>query len=197
MATVEEYQNISLEDKLRRTAHHEAGHVVVAARQGVPLRVEGISVDPVGEGLACYWKEPENNDLSRKNVIRATFAGFDAEEEFCRLHSLPILKGLPIICSTDWIEARTQASRLDDIGPFASVNEVQDVLHGESRHFVKQHWHVIDAIAAALLMKAWEPLQELKSGGIWSQQTTAKYLKGEELVTLLRSFDLPAICRVN
>ena len=196
MATVEEYQNISLQDKLRRTAHHEAGHVVVAVQQGVPLRVEGIAVDPVGEGVACYWKEPENDDLSRKRVIRATFAGFDAEGEFCRLHSLPILEGLPIICSPDWIEARTHACRLVDIGPFTSVNEIHDFLHGESCHLVRQYWHVIDAIAVALLMKDWEPLQKLKSGGIWSQQTTAKYLKGEKLVTLLQLFDLPAVCRV-
>jgi hypothetical protein len=197
MATVEDYQNISLEDKLRRTAHHEAGHVVVAAQQGVPLRVEGISVDPVGEGLACYWKAPDSNDVSRKSVIRATFAGFDAEERFCRLHSLPILEGLPIICSPDWVEARTQASRLDDIGPYASVNEIHDFLHEESRHLVVQYWHVIEARAAVLLVKEWEPLQTLKSGGIWSQQATAKYVKGNELVTLLQLFDLPAICRSN
>jgi hypothetical protein len=37
------------------------------------------------------------------------------------------------------------------------------------------------------MIKDWEPLQKLRSGGIWSQQTTAKYLKGEELVALLQS----------
>jgi hypothetical protein len=197
MATIEEYQNIPLEDKLKRAAHHEAGHVVVAAQQGVPLRAEGISVDPVGEGIACYWKEPESNDLSRKSVIRATFAGFDAEEAFCRLHSLPILEGLPIIWSPDYTEARVQASRLEDIGSFASASEIHDSLHEESRLLVKQCWYAIEAIAATLLLKDWEPLRKLRSGGIWSQQMTAKYLKGEELVPLLQSFDLTASCRVD
>ena len=106
MATIEEYQSIPIEDKLRRAAHHEAGHIVVAAQQGLHLRSDGIGVDPVGEGLACYWKEPEDNDSSRISVIVSTFAGFNAEKEFCQLHSLPILEDMWLILSPDWNEAR-------------------------------------------------------------------------------------------
>jgi hypothetical protein len=130
-------------------------------------------------------------------VIRATFAGFDAEEEYCRLNCLPALEGLPIIWSPDWTEARTLATRLDDIAPFISVNLIQESLHDESRLLIKQYWSAICAIAAALFAREWEPLIELKSGGIWSHQAMAKYLKAKELVPLLESFGISATCRVS
>jgi hypothetical protein len=197
MATVEEYQSIPIEDKLRRTAHHEAGHIVIAAQQGVPLRSEGISVDPLGEGLACYWKEPEANDSSRTSVIFATYAGFNAEEEFCRLHRLPLLEGLPIICSPDWVEARRLVSSLSGLRAATSVHEMDNRLREESRILVQTYWSAIEAVASALLAKEWEPLKELKSGGIWSQQTTARYLTGVELVLFLQNFGIEAVCRIN
>lgn len=197
MATIEEYQNISIEDKLRRTAHHEAGHIVVAAQQGLHLRSDGVCVDPVGWGLACYWKEPEDNDSSRSSVIVSTFAGFNAEEEFCQLHSLPILNGIPLIWSPDWNEARKIVTRLSILSPTNTAFTVEQSLQDHSRTLVKQHWPAIQAVADRLLSKEWEPIRALKSEDVWSGQTTAKYLSGEELVSLLALFDIPAICQYN
>ena len=196
MATIEEYQNISIEDKLRRTAHHEGGHIVVAAQQGLNLRSEGVCVDPIGEGLACYWKDPEDNDSSRSSVIVSTFAGFNAEEEFCQLHSIPILTGIPLIWSPDWNEARRIVTRLSILSPNTALT-VEQSLQNHSRALVKQYWPAIQAVASRLLSKEWEPIRALKSESIWSRQTTAKYLSGEELVSLLALFDIPAICRYN
>src|SRR5262249_5478812 len=56
----------SARETIRRAAHHESGHIVIAAAQGLKLRPEGISVDLEGNGLACYCKHPEDNDLSRE-----------------------------------------------------------------------------------------------------------------------------------
>ena len=63
-------------------AHHEAGHLVVAAVLGLNIRPEGLMIDPKGFGLACYNKEPGNSDLSREKVILASLSGFKAEEQF-------------------------------------------------------------------------------------------------------------------
>ena len=80
-----------LDVKMRRAAHHEAGHLVIAAVKELRLRPEGLSVDPLGEGLACYHKEPNGSDISRERIVVATFAGFYAEKLFCEEHGYPIL----------------------------------------------------------------------------------------------------------
>ena len=49
---------------IESTAHHEAGHIVVAAVQRLRLLPQGLGVDPQGEGLACYFKQPDASDLS-------------------------------------------------------------------------------------------------------------------------------------
>lgn len=46
-----------IEVKVKCSAHHEAGHIVIAAVQGLRLRSEGLMVDRTGEGLACYFRE--------------------------------------------------------------------------------------------------------------------------------------------
>ena len=52
--------------KLKRAAHHEAGHMVIAAAQGLRLQSEGLMVDLHGDGRACYCKQPDGSDLSRE-----------------------------------------------------------------------------------------------------------------------------------
>jgi hypothetical protein len=163
--------------------------------KGLHLRPDGIGVDPVGEGLACYWKEPEDNDSSRISVIVSTFAGFNAEEEFCQLRSLPVLEGMPLIWSLDWNEARQIITRISSLAPTNTAFKVEQDLQDFSRAVVKQQWSAIQAIAERLLEKNWERKRDLKSGGVWSRQTTAKYLTGDELVPLLTFFNIPAVCR--
>src|SRR5271170_846182 len=80
-----------LEVKLKCAAHHEAGHIVIAASQRLKLRPEGLMVDLRGEGLACYCKQAGESDLSRERVVIAAFAGFKAEQRLCdeRSYSAP------------------------------------------------------------------------------------------------------------
>jgi hypothetical protein len=195
MTTTDEYLNIPIEDKLRRTAHHEAGHIVVAAQQGLPLRSDGMCVDLKGGGLACYWKEPEDNDLSRRSVILSTFAGFSAEEEFCKLHSLPAVDGIPLIWSPDWNEARRIISRLSSLSPTDTAFMIDQRLQDQSRSLVREHWLAIEAIVDHLLSKEWETIKPLESGNTWSEVATAKYISGQELISLLAAFEIHAICR--
>ena len=53
----------------------------------------------------------------------------------------------------------------------------------------KERMHV-----AALLTKQWEPLKPLKSGCTWSHETTAKYVTGEEVVSILGRHGIAAVC---
>lgn len=81
-------------DKIKqiRSAHHEPGHVVVAAVQGLKLRPEGIMIDPSGYGLGCFDKEIYGSDDTRKRVVAAMFGGYYAERRFCNDNSYAILE---------------------------------------------------------------------------------------------------------
>ncbi len=182
-------QGSDLEDiavKLDRAAHHEAGHIVIAAVQVLRLRPAGLMVDQKGKGLACYCKQPDDSDLSREHCIVASLAGFKAEERFCEEHSCPAPHWLGVIGSGDSIDAREISTKL-------SVPAIYSELENRSARLVEQHWAVITALAAALLAKDWEPLKPLKSGGTWAEATAAKYLPGEEVVGILARYGIVAV----
>src|SRR5664279_4282946 len=103
---------VSIESRLAIAAHHEAGHIVIAAAAGLRLRPEGIMVDTEAEGLACYCKEPKNSDESREHVMLATLAGFFAQDRFCRERGYPETEYFARIWSLDWKEARAIATKL-------------------------------------------------------------------------------------
>lgn len=184
-----------VDEKLECAAHHEAGHVAIAAAEGLRLRSEGIFVDPLGEGLGCYCKEPDGSDLSRKRIIVATFAGFYAQGHFCEERSRPAPYQDWFLYSTDGLEARTMLCDLS-LGSLSngSVPATQTDLQERSEQLVGRHWVAIKALATALLAKDWEPQKPLKSGGKWSDAAVAKYLRGQEIVGLLAHCGIAAAC---
>jgi len=187
-----------VEVKQERTAHHEAGHVVVAADQGLKLRPEGLMVDPAGWGLGCYHKEPDGSDLSRTRILLATFAGFYAEKCFCEQRSYAI--SVPDIWFRDNNDGREARILLDEmsIGSLSrgSVPATFLNLQDKSMQRVEMRWNAIKELATALLAKSWEPRKPLKSGGSWSHEneTTAKYLLGQEVIGILAQHGIAAAC---
>lgn len=173
------------EAKQERTAHHEPGHVVVAAVQGLRLRPEGIMVDPSGYGLGCYCKDPNGSDLLRKRIIVAMFAGYYAEKHFCKEHSYPILE--PNIWfreNQDGYDARLLIDKISTENLLnGSVFATHLELQSQSERLVEQRWAAIKSLATRLLAKKWEPLRPLESGSTWSQEneSTAKYVIGQEV----------------
>jgi hypothetical protein len=96
---------MSVQDlRFRCTAHHEAGHIAIAAVQGLKLRPDGFATDTFGEGLACYSKKPEDSDLSRERIIIAHFAGYRAQERFCLIQACLNPDVDREILSCDWRE---------------------------------------------------------------------------------------------
>jgi hypothetical protein len=96
----------SIEVQITTAAYHEAGHIVVAAAWGLPLRPEGIMIGEDGKGFACYWKEPDLTDSSVEANVLASFAGFWAEKRLRSMRGFQPREYLGVIWSTDWKEAR-------------------------------------------------------------------------------------------
>ena len=189
---------VPLEQQIIRTAYHEAGHIVVAAVQGLKLRPEGLSVDERGEGLACYCKDPGDSDIERERVIIATFAGLNSEARFCNEQGFPVPEEMQRIFSQDSKEARENISRLSSLSLERTAFQIEAELQASSEAIILQYWSAIRSIAAALLDRDWEPIRALKSGSVWSLAEKARYLAGDELAAALKqariAAEFTAIC---
>jgi hypothetical protein len=184
-----------VEVRVRCSAHHEAGHIVIAASQGLRLRSEGLMVDRAGEGLACYFKEPDNNDNSREQVILATLAGFMAENRYRTESSLPLRTEFEMILSLDWQEARNVLSQLSATYLAADTLDTLSLrLQQKTEMLVSVHWTAIKGLAANLLGKDPQPFKPLKSGTQWSQENIGMCVAGEEAISILRAYEITATC---
>ena len=67
---------------VQRAAHHEAGHVVVAARKGISIPRSGMCIDDTGRGNSEIRLRPPNSSedypISRKDSIIVLYAGLRA-----------------------------------------------------------------------------------------------------------------------
>jgi hypothetical protein len=169
----------NIETKRSATAHHEAGHMVIAAVVGLAMRPAGFAIDRVGEGVACYCFIPEDNDESRERVLLATFAGWYAQQRFCDLVGLVCPAFAHPGLSCDWWQAA------DILPKLAGGLATKDKFEQGSRVLVQQHWPVIEFLAADLLTREWEPVKDFASGWTWAKATEARYITGEEVVSLL------------
>jgi hypothetical protein len=182
--------------KQERTAHHEPGHVVVAAAQGLRLRPEGVMVDPSGWGLGCYRKESDGSDELRKSILLATFAGYYAEKRFCEDHSFTIADPKSWFYSNpDGYEASILVSEMSvENLTNGSVPTTFLELQKEARQQVERRWTAIKEVAITLLSKNWEPRKLLASGARWSHEddTVAKYVTGSEIIEILARHNICA-----
>lgn len=185
-----------LELKIQCAAHHESGHIVVAAVQGLRLRPEGLMVDFLGEGLACYCREVDGSDALRERVLTATFAGYYAEKQFREQRGYAVLDlEYWSYWSFDGGEARQLLSEISlENLTNGNVPATRTKLQAESKRLVERHWAAIEALAGVLLAKEWEYWKPLKSGASLSAATTAKYVRGQEVVDVLAQHGISAIC---
>ena len=95
----------------------------------------------------------------------------------------------------DFKEARKVGSGFsDEYRGDRGLGAVGAILQERAAEIVEQYWHVIEAIAQALLAKAWEPVKPLKSAGDWATAAEARYLPGEEIVAELKRWEISALC---
>ena len=168
----------------------------MAAFQGLRLRSDGFSMDPLGEGLACYCTKPvDGTDGARERIMLATFAGYKAQSKFCVEQGIIDPDAENVIGSSDWYEARkllTGTSHAYFDG--AAIPDIQRELERRSEELVEQNWPVICSLASVLLDRPWEPVKALMSGGKWSTQVIAKYVGCAEAREILRPFGIAADC---
>lgn len=163
-------------------AHHEPGHIVIAAVQGLKLKPEGLMVDPCGWGLACYHAAPEDSDSARERNILAVLAGFAVERRYREKKKYPPRDHMDVSLNRDNVVARTLLTKL--AGDYwANESRLREQLD----RLIEKHWLAIEALASALLQKNWERIKRLKSGGQWAHpnETVGKYVLGEEAVRIL------------
>jgi hypothetical protein len=137
------------EKQLKSVAYHEAGHIVVAAAQGLPLRKTGLWMDQDGNGEACYkMKEPDGSndvgpDACRERTIIATCAGEIAQRKFAPEY--------PVSVPYDSEQIR---KLMEEMYPRRDVQHIHRTeLYERSSVLVAKHWRAIEAIAEAIWNK--------------------------------------------
>ncbi len=185
-----------MEMKTMYGAHHEAGHIVIAAVRGLALRPDGLMVISDGNGFCVYSTQPDESDHSRESIILSSFAGYWAAKRFCDKHSCPDLLDPMVLISSDWTHARHVIAVLSsEYVETRSLAALQEILEQQSKDLVDQHWLAIEALAGALLNRDPEPMRRLKTGHIWSDKTDpVRYMDGEEAVQILARHGIAAIC---
>ncbi len=146
-----------------------------------------------GKGFACYWKEPELTDSSVETNVLASFAGFCAEKRLRSLCGFQPRAYLGVIWSTDWKEARALEAKFSNayLGD-KSIPAVHEELEAKADEIVAQYWPAIEKVAKSLLERDWEPKKAFDSGMEWSESVNAKYIVGEELVSVFLGLGITA-----
>jgi len=192
---------IDIDDKyVNSTAYHEAGHIVVAAVEQMPMRNFGIRMDSLGCGKAFYWRRvpdgTRNNvgaDVERERTIISTSAGFIAQKRFYG-DSLTedIKKYIEFSANPD---TSLVIELLEEMysGDKALWFQARKSLYDQSVQLVDDHWKPIDTLAKSLLSRAWEPRQrDTDADGLWSVDDREKWLHGIEIVRILAPFGINA-----
>jgi len=177
-------------------AYHEAGHVVVAAAQGMSLSIHGVHVDRDGKGISyydCRKPEPVRCEFDKKgeHTIISLFAGLIAQQKFCL--NCPTTAASK---DNDWIQrllpqmylggtsvAEMKASEI-------ALNEAQQRLHEEANQLVDKHWSAIGTLAKALCAKPFTPRLPDEPEKCWSAQSEERTIAGPGIVAILKEFGI-------
>jgi hypothetical protein len=175
-------------------AYHEAGHVVAAVTQGLPLQPDCIHLSTTGVGIACiFQRNPGDLALSaddteeRERTIKLLKAGYLAGVRADPFHDL-------VRASDDRCKEQALLGEMykDDVLR-AAENER---LKSEATVLVEKNWPAIDAIAKRVLAL---PLtaRSVEATAIWdeSEGPYERLMSGREIAEILAPFGLNVIVR--
>src|ERR1700704_1087485 len=174
-------------------AYHEAGHIVVAAAQGLRLSRRGIHLDSDGRGMAYYKYRKTKRfgppEINRESTIVATYAGLIAQKEF---HPDCSIKGADT--DGDSIGELLREMDAEDDSPFLHLasDAAKVELEKESERLLKIHWAAIVAVATALLGEPDTIRYSDEPEPYWSLLQYEKMLNGERIIEILKNFDIYA-----
>ncbi|MDE3181340.1 MAG: hypothetical protein KGM47_16985 [Acidobacteriota bacterium] len=168
-------------------AYHEAGHVVVAAVQNMPLQERGVCVDGKGSGVSYYWhRDPGDgatsprDQLERERTIIALHAGRISQGKF--------FPDCPEEASAS--DRSTICELLEEMHPanHTARSNTNAKLQMKADGMVSKNWDAIKELANALLGKT--PQVPTKGGAAQSHggRGTEKSMSGSEVKKLLEGF---------
>jgi hypothetical protein len=179
------------EEYVNSAAHHEAGHTVIAAVQGLWLRARGIHVDSEGSGIS-YYGHRMPGDLSvsakdqdeRERTILALHAGRIAQVRF-----FPECPDENWAADADVLGALLEEMfRADLKARFAAAER----LRHQCQELVDRHWAPIHSLATELISKPWTEQPPIEINENWSRGKTRqeRWLPGSEIIRTLSSFGI-------
>jgi len=160
---------VSMNNMVKSTAYHEAGHIVTAVLQKMPLQDGGIHIDLEGSGVAYYCHRlpglPDNSEISvdeREKTIVALYSGRIAQ--FMFLQDIDY-RDYPDSWKSDWIIA---AKLLDEIFPLSELL-TEKYFYLRAQELIIRYWSFIENLASELWGKPITPLPQSEYEKGWSQ----------------------------
>jgi hypothetical protein len=150
----------------KSAAYHEAGHIVAAVLQEMPMQDGGIHIDMEGSGVSYYCHRSPGNDansdgdtIEREKTIIAIYAGWVAQR-----------KHFPDCDDGDsWESDRLTVNGLLEELSSATPRVRQVVLWERALKLVQANWTTIEGLALALLAKPVTSMPQLEFKKGWSK----------------------------
>src|ERR1035441_6697951 len=148
-----------LAQNAKSAAYHEAGHMVAAVLQGLPLRDGGIHIDLEGSGVSYYCHRLPGNHVTsgidtveREKTIIAIYAAWVAQKKY-----------FPDCDDSDsWESDRATATRLlNELKPEAP-KVTQHMLWERAKQLINANWPTIEGLSIALLAKPVTTMPQLE-----------------------------------
>ena len=178
----------------KSAAYHEAGHVVVAAVQGLRLLKSGIHVDPAdGTGISYYeCRKPDSSygiDSFGERTIISLFAGLSAQRKF---H--PTCTGASASADEDHASRLLMNMYIPRIFPGTSAFKASMVqlenakakFREMANQLVEKYWSAIDALAQHLWAQPLTPKIPVSTKSVGqSGSPFEKRIDGTSIVSIL------------
>jgi hypothetical protein len=169
-------------------AYHEAGHIVVAAVQGMRISRHGVRIDNAGLGISYYeTRKPKRISTApcaatREQTIIAAKAGLMAQQKF---HPDCSIEGA-------WDDDIRINELLDEIRseeefPFLEVEYTRALIdtYREAQRLVKLHWPAIELLGRSLWNQEEIPFALDQPNPEWTKKGKERLLLGYPVAEIL------------
>lgn len=170
-------------------AYHEAGHIVVAAVQGMRISRYGVRVDNSGLGISYYeTRKPKRTSTApcaatREQTIIAAKAGLMAQQMF---HPDCSIEGAAD--DNARIDELLDEIRSEEEFSFLEVEyaKAQIETHEEAQRLVKLHWFAIELLGRSLWTEKETQISLDQPNPKWTTREKERLLLGERIAEMLK-----------
>jgi hypothetical protein len=177
--------------QIESAAYHEAGHIIAAVVQAMPIRASGMYVDLSGCGVANYFDRPESDlemtaldMIERKRTIIALYSAHPAQLRF-----------YPEVEKSGWmkdlVRIGTLSRQLHPTDEDAQIAVRKELLNRAER-LVDKFWPIVEELATALLAKSPTPMPPEEIAVKWGTGPV-RNLSGSEIAGHFAKHNIHAI----